>query len=105
MHPVKQSTEQSFVFDEAKAKAKIEATKNSYLEFQGKRGYNPWLSIAADIDPLDERLMKGEKSKELYDAIMSLKHIPDPIASTEPEKLPMATNTLTPTGIKLNPPK
>lgn len=92
------STEQTYNFDTAKATSKIQETTKNLKTFAGKKNVNPFLDIANKVEPLNKRLTSGEKTKELFDAIMALKQEPEPIQAcldnealmSEQKKLPPA---------------
>ena len=88
-----------FKFDAEKAKAHIETIKEHLKQFVGKQNHNPFLWIKDHLEPLVQRLEDGEKTKELFEAILSLKkEAPTTgVVTPEPQKkdLPVIT------GLKL----
>lgn len=67
------NTPAPFVFDADKFKAKLTEIKEAQLPYAGKHNHNPFKWIADNVLPLETRFVKGERTKELYDALMNLK--------------------------------
>lgn len=61
-----------------KAVDKISKVKEALKEFVGKIGYNPFLYAEEKVRPLQDRYTKGERTPELFKAIMELPDKPDP---------------------------
>ena len=88
-----------FKFDVEKAKAHIKSIEEHLKQFIGKKDHNPFLWINTHLTPLVQRLEKGDTSKDLFDAILSLKKEAPVTSITPPEppkkELPVVT------GLKL----
>ena len=68
-----------FKFDETKVKAHFDAVYKAHKEVEGKVGYNPFLYITSKVQPLAFRFERGERTKELQDAILALVVTPSKI--------------------------
>ena len=62
----------SFIFDEAKTKAKLDLLEKDIQAKSGKAGYNPHLFYQSNILPLVTDMINNKKTEELYNKIMSL---------------------------------
>jgi len=65
--------EKSFTFDANKVQEHLNQIKVEQLKFAGKHNYNPYLWLNKNVLPLEERFNKGERSKELFDAMLAIK--------------------------------
>lgn len=70
---------ESIKFDKKLLQAKLDKVRGAHLTTVGKPNHNPFLWLGKHVAPLQERLDKGEQTKELHDSIMSLTEIPEPI--------------------------
>lgn len=104
------NTPAPYNFDAAKFEAKLVDIKETQLKFQGKHNHNPFKWIADKVLPLETRYVKGERTKELYDAVFNLKveapkinpNLPDvpagtPASPTHVNPVPVAAGL---TGLK-----
>lgn len=62
-----------FAFDHNAVNAKIKSIRTFLQSFIGKPGYNSFYWTHKHLKPLEDRLNKGEETKELQDAILALK--------------------------------
>lgn len=61
-----------FEFNQKTVDDKLEAVKANLSQYIGKPGYNPFLYKIKSVDPLLAKLADGDKSEELFNAIMKL---------------------------------
>lgn len=78
----------AFAFDIAKFKAKLTEIKEAQLPYAGKHNHNPFKWIADNVLPLETRFVKGERTKELYDALMNLKVVAPKVNPDLPDVAP-----------------
>jgi hypothetical protein len=72
----------AFVFDKAACVKKFDEVGKSVSAYKGRAGYDVDAWLKENVYPLDVRLnVKGEKTKDLFDAIMALPDRPVPTAS------------------------
>lgn len=62
----------AFKFEAERCKQHLTEVRAALERFAGKRNCNPFLVIGVKVDPLLFALNKGENTKELQDAILSL---------------------------------
>lgn len=75
------NTPTPYKFDSVAATNKIAEVTKNLKTFAGKKNVNPFMDIAKYVEPLNKRLLAGDKSEELFKSIMALKHEPELIQS------------------------
>jgi hypothetical protein len=63
----------SFKFDEEQCKEHFKMIRNHLNDYVAVSGYNPFTWASKYLYPLEQRMNNGERTKELYDAILGLK--------------------------------
>lgn len=74
----------TFSFDEKAFNEKIAKLEAAKAAVAGKKNYNPFLWYGLVVAPLQNRFIKGERTKELYDGLMSVSETVPPIKPIEP---------------------
>ena len=75
-----------FKFDESAFKDKLVRLTQLKADESGKPNKNPYLWFGKTVQPLIDRYqIKGERSKELYDALMAVKEVVPLINPNVPE--------------------
>jgi len=58
--------------DFEKAKKYFDAVRKEYEDLEGKPGVNTSLALRLTFDPLAKRYNGGERTKEIFDAMMAV---------------------------------
>lgn len=76
-----------FAWNQAIIDKKIQDVKENLGNYEGKPGYNPFIYMSKEVNPLLARMEGGETTKELNDAILSLKsnYVPEAPGNTAKE--------------------
>lgn len=74
----KEESPESIVFDwnADKITLRFAEVNAYYLAYNGKQSYNPHFYLHKVVKPLEKRVTQGEKTEELYNAVMSLEMKP-----------------------------
>ena len=91
----------TFKFDTEKLKAHINKIKSFQESFKGKVNHNPFLWLKENVEPLLERLEKGEKTELLHNLILSLKEVPPTIDKDYKEPIPEKKEPIKPMGLNI----
>lgn len=80
----------AFTFNEQVVKEHMHKVEEGVNKFAGKKNYNPFLWVKEKVQPLVDRFMKGERTKELQEAIVALPTTPPPITVEAKVEEPVA---------------
>src|SRR5687768_7351524 len=64
-----------FKFDENAWQNKVVKLTQLQSDFAGKKNYNPFVWFSETVQPLINQYRKGDRSKALFDSLMSIKEV------------------------------
>lgn len=92
--------EVTFVFDETKFKALLDAQEKYLLPFSGKRNHNPH-HLLNEISKLRTMLAKGERTAAMFDRAVSYRQTPPIVDPNLVEESASTKSVQVPAGLKL----
>ncbi len=81
--PVKPPAPAPFKFDEQAFTKHLAAVKEDQLKYAGKHNHNPFTWIKANVYPIEEAFIKGDRTEELYKKALAVKSVPPVVNSNK----------------------